>query len=88
MFRIIAAHLAVALVLWQVVTATRRAFECTNNFQQSLFWIHLRDLHHSGCGVQYLSIRYPERLAEAGIEPSVDSVGINSSGSARPTYHS
>jgi hypothetical protein len=28
-----------------------------------------------GRGLQYLSIRYPERLAEAGIEPSVDSVG-------------
>jgi len=26
-------------------------------------------------GVQYLSIRYTERLAEAGIEPSVGSVG-------------
>jgi transposase InsO family protein len=36
----------------------------------------LRDLvHHSDRGVQYLSIRYTERLAEAGIEPSVGSVG-------------
>jgi transposase InsO family protein len=26
-------------------------------------------------GVQYVSIRYSERLAEAGIEPSVGSVG-------------
>jgi putative transposase len=28
-------------------------------------------VHHSDRGVQYLSIRYTERLAEAGIEPSV-----------------
>ena len=32
-------------------------------------------VHHSDSGVQYLSIRYTERLAEAGIEPSVGSVG-------------
>ncbi len=31
--------------------------------------------HHSDRGSQYLSIRYTERLAEAGIEPSVGSVG-------------
>ncbi|MCB1425496.1 MAG: IS3 family transposase, partial [Notoacmeibacter sp.] len=32
-------------------------------------------IHHSDRGVQYVSIRYSERLAEAGIEPSVGSVG-------------
>ena len=32
-------------------------------------------VHHSDHGVQYVSIRYTERLAEAGIEPSVGSVG-------------
>jgi putative transposase len=32
-------------------------------------------VHHSDCGSQYLSIRYTERLAEAGIESSVGSVG-------------
>jgi transposase InsO family protein len=32
-------------------------------------------IHHSDRGVQYFSIRYTERLAEAGIEPSVGSVG-------------
>ena len=32
-------------------------------------------IHHSDRGGQYLSIRYTERLAEAGIEPSVGSVG-------------
>jgi len=42
--------------------------------------IHIRPdleqlIHHSDRGVQYLSIRYTEHLAEAGIEPSVGSVG-------------
>ena len=32
-------------------------------------------VHHSDRGAQYLSIRYTERLREAGIEPSVGSVG-------------
>jgi len=32
-------------------------------------------VHHSDRGSQYLSIRYTERLSEAGIEPSVGSVG-------------
>ena len=32
-------------------------------------------VHHSDRGVQYLSIRYTERLREAGIEPSVGGVG-------------
>lgn len=34
-----------------------------------------RLVHHSDRGGQYLSIRYTERLAEAGIEPSVGSRG-------------
>ena len=32
-------------------------------------------IHHSDRGVQYVSIRYTERLAEAGVEASVGSVG-------------
>jgi putative transposase len=32
-------------------------------------------VHHSDRGSQYLSIKYTERLADAGIEPSVGSVG-------------
>ncbi len=32
-------------------------------------------IHHSDRGVQYLSIRYTERLSEVGITPSVGSVG-------------
>jgi len=32
-------------------------------------------VHHSDRGVQYVSIRYTERLSEVGITPSVGSVG-------------
>jgi transposase InsO family protein len=32
-------------------------------------------VHHSDRGSQYIAIKYTERLAEAGIEPSVGSVG-------------
>ena len=32
-------------------------------------------VHHSDRGAQYVSIKYTERLAAAGIEPSVGSVG-------------
>lgn len=32
-------------------------------------------VHHSDRGVQYVSIRYTERLGEAGMEPSVGTVG-------------
>ena len=32
-------------------------------------------VHHSDRGIQYVSIHYTERLAEAGIESSVGSVG-------------
>ena len=32
-------------------------------------------VHHSDRGAQYVSIRYTERLAEAGIEPSVGRIG-------------
>jgi putative transposase len=32
-------------------------------------------IHHSDRGAQYVAIKYTERLAEAGVEPSVGSVG-------------
>jgi len=40
-------------------------------------------VHHSDRGSQYVSIKYTERLAEAGIEPSVGSVGHTSVRSRR-----
>ena len=36
---------------------------------------------------QYVSIRYPERLAEAGIEPSVGSVGDSYDNALAETIH-
>ncbi len=45
--------------------------------EQALHARELKDdlVHHSDRGCQYLSIRYTERLAEAGIEGWVGSVG-------------
>ncbi|MBB3862349.1 transposase InsO family protein [Novosphingobium hassiacum] len=40
-------------------------------------------IHHSDRGSQYVSIKYTERLAEAGIEPSVGSVGDSYDGTVR-----
>jgi transposase InsO family protein len=37
--------------------------------------VHGGLVHHSDRGVQYVSIRYTERLAQAGMEPSVGSIG-------------
>ena len=37
-----------------------------------------RLIHHSNRGGQYLSIKYTERLIDAGIDPSVGSVGDSS----------
>lgn len=46
-----------------------------------------RLIHHSDRGAQYLSIRYAERLTDAGIEPSVGSVGDSYDNvSARPHH--
>ena len=44
MFRITAGYLAVAWVLWQVVGTTCPAFECSNAFQQSIFWLLIAGL--------------------------------------------
>lgn len=40
---------------------------------------------HSDRGSQYTSIRYTERLAEAGMEPSVGSVGDSCDNAGRPS---
>jgi putative transposase len=65
-----------AIVGWRVSTSLRSDL-ALDALEQAL---HARPhtgqlIHHSDRGVQYLSIRYTERLAEAGIEPSVGSVG-------------
>jgi len=51
-----------------VLDALAQALHARKPFYQGL-------IHHSDRGVQYVSIRYTERLAEAAIEPSVGSVG-------------
>lgn len=65
------------IVGWRVSRSARAEF-VLNALEQAL---HDRQpwranlIHHSDRGVQYVSIKYTERLAEAGIEPSVGSVG-------------
>ena len=43
--------------------------------------------HHSDTGSQYVAIRYTERLAHAGIEPSVASGGASSDNTLAETIH-
>jgi putative transposase len=64
------------IVGWRVDT-TLRSDLALDALEQAL---HARPdcaglVHHRDRGVQYLAIRYTERLAAAGIEPSVGSVG-------------
>ncbi len=66
------------IVGWKVSRSARTDF-VLDALEQAL---HARQpfsrsglIHHSDRGVQYVSIRYTGRLAEAGIEPSVGSVG-------------
>ncbi len=65
-----------AIVGWRVSNSLRTDL-ALDALEQAL---HAREVeeglvHHSDRGVQYLSIRYTERLAEAGIEGSVGRVG-------------
>ncbi len=65
-----------AIVGWRVSNSLRSDL-ALDALEQAL---HQRSpsealVHHSDRGSQYLSIRYTDRLLEAGIEPSVGSVG-------------
>jgi putative transposase len=66
------------IVGWKVSSTARTDF-VLDALEQALHARRPLDkealIHHSDRGVQYVSIRYTERLAEAGIEPSVGSVG-------------
>ncbi len=66
------------IVGWRVSSSLRTDI-ALDALEQALYDRHVAEttdlIHHSDRGVQYLSIRYTERLAEAGIEPSVGSVG-------------
>ena len=64
------------IVGWRVSTSMRTDF-VLDALEQALYARRPSDalIHHSDRGSQYVSIRYTERLAEAGIEPSVGSRG-------------
>lgn len=63
---------------WRVSRSRRTDF-VPDAFEQALYARQPEQddslIHHSNRGVQYVSIRYTERLAEAGIERSVGSKG-------------
>lgn len=66
------------IVGWRVSSSARTDF-VLDALEQALYARqpaqHDRLIHHSDRGVQYVSLRYTERLKDAGIEPSVGSVG-------------
>jgi transposase InsO family protein len=66
------------IVGWQVSRSMHTDF-VLDALEQALYERQPEDgdelIHHSDRGSQYVSIRYTERLAEAGIEPSVGSRG-------------
>ena len=66
------------IVGWRVSSTMATAF-VLDALEQALYARQPTDadalIHHSDRGSQYVSIRYTERLAEAGIEPSVGSKG-------------
>jgi transposase InsO family protein len=66
------------IVGWRVSSSLRSDL-ALDALEQALYDRQLdgaeRLIHHSDRGTQYLSIRYTERLAEAGIERSVGSTG-------------
>ena len=66
------------IVCWRVSRSMRTDF-VLDALEQALYarQPELSDalIHHSDRGAQYVSIRYTERLGEAGIEPSVGSRG-------------
>ena len=66
------------IVGWRVSRTAHAAF-VLDALEQAIYErrpVHCGGLiHHSDRGSQYVSIKYTERLAEAGIEPSVGSVG-------------
>ena len=61
------------VVGWKVSSSARTDF-VLDALEQALY-ARPPLSHHSDRGAQYVSIRYTERLAEAGIEPSVGTVG-------------
>jgi hypothetical protein len=75
------------IVGWRVSRSMQTDF-VLDALEQALYarqpWRHGGLTHHSDRGSQYVSIRYSERLAEAGIEPSVGSTGPAGSPGRKP----
>ena len=76
------------IVGWRVSSSLRSDL-ALDALEQAL---HAREdlgglVHHSDRGVQYVSIRYTERLADEGIEPSVGSVGDSYDNALAETIH-
>ncbi len=66
------------IVGWRVPRTTHATFGLDALKQASARTAPLQGgglVHQSDRGSQYLAVRYTERLAEAGVEPSVGSVG-------------
>jgi transposase InsO family protein len=65
------------LVVWKLDRLSRSLRDLIHIMEQALHARQPADnlIHHSDRGSQYVSIRNTERLAEAGIDPSVGSVG-------------
>ena len=65
------------IVGWKVSTTATASFvlDALNQAIQARQPTEGGLIHHSDRGVQYVSIKYTNRLSEAGIEPSVGSVG-------------
>jgi transposase InsO family protein len=66
------------IVGWSVATSLAADFVLDALDQAIYDWCTAATgdlVHHSDRGTQYLSMRYTERLADAGIEPSVGSRG-------------
>ena len=66
------------IVGWRVSSSLHTGL-ALDALEQALYDRHKSEtqelIHHSDRGGQYLSIRYAQRLQDAGIEPSVGSVG-------------
>ena len=62
------------IVGWRVSNSLKSDL-ALDALEQAIYDRERAEIHHSDRGVQYLSIRYTQRLAEAGIEPSVGSKG-------------
>jgi transposase InsO family protein len=79
------------IVGWRVSRTAHTAF-LLDALEQALYQRRPEQrgglVHHSDRGSQYVAIRYTERLAEAGIEPYVGSLGESyDNGSPRRTAY-